>query len=157
MAYSTHSDLILWIDEDQLVELASSDSQASIESEDVQKVLDEVIASADAEIDSYCLNRWPDLRSKDPVPDEINKLSALIAIYYLFLRRQGVPEERRISYEDCIRKLELFSKGKITLGLDTDGNKASAGTDFYRTDASSDYTVPDDDERVYTKEKLAKM
>ena len=157
MAYSKHSDLVLWIEEGQLVELASQSAEATIADEPVKDVLVTVIAAADEEIDSYCLNRWPDLRTEDPVPDEIKKISALIAIYYLFLRRHGVPEDRRMSYEDCIAKLKLFAAGKIALGLDTSGNKAAAGTDSFQTDASSDYTVPDDDQRVFTEDKLSKL
>lgn len=157
MAYSKHSDLIKWIDEDALVQLASRSDQATITSTDVVAVLDEMIASADSLIDSYCLNRWSDLRSKDPVPDLINQMSVQIAIYYIFQRRQSVSEDRRLAYEDCVKHLKLFADGKTSLGLDTSGSKATAGDDFFQTDASSDYTVPSDDPRVFTKDKLDKF
>jgi len=157
MAYSTIEDLTRWIDSAQLLELASSSNEAVLTDDIVQAVLDEVIAAADAEIDSYCLNRWTDLRSKDPVPAEIKKMSTMIAIYFLYLRHGGAPEIRRASYEDCVSKLKLFAKGDIALGLDTSGNKAAAGTDSFQTDASSDYTVPPDDQRVFTEDKLDKF
>lgn len=157
MAYSQHSDLIKWIDQDQLVQLASQSDQATITEPDVVAVLDEMIASADSLIDSHCLNRWPDLRSESPVPDEINKISARIAIYYMFERGQGVPETRRLAFEDCMKQLNLFADGKISLGLDTSGNVAGAGENFFQTDASEDYTVPSDDKRVFTEDKLDKF
>lgn len=157
MAYSKHSDLIKWIDEDQLVQLASQSSEATILSEAVTDVLDEMIASADGLIDSHCLNRWPDLRSEDPVPDEINKISARIAIYYMFERGGGVPEARRLAYEDCMKQLKLFADGKISLGLDTSGSVAGAAEGIFDTDASDDYAVPTDDQRVFTEDKLDKF
>ena len=154
MAYCKHSDLIKWIEENALVQLASQSDQATIMSDPVIAVLDEMIASADSLIDSYCLNRWPDLRTEDPVPDLINQISAQIAIYYMFQRRQAISEDRRLAYEDCLKHLKLFADGKVSLGLDTSGNKAAAGTDSFQTDASSDYTVPSDDQRVFTEDKL---
>lgn len=157
MAYSLHDDLVKWIDVDQLVELASQSGEATIMSEAVIAVLDEMITSADSLIDSYCLNRWPDLRTEDPVPDMINQISARIAIYYMFERGGGVPEVRRLAFEDCMKQLKLFADGKISLGLDTDGNVAGAAEGAFDTDASSDYTVPDDDQRVFTEDKLDKL
>lgn len=157
MAYSQHSDLIKWIEEDSLVQLASQSDQATITEPDVVAVLDEMIASADSLIDSYCLNRWSDLRSEDPVPDLINQMSAQIAIYYMFQRRQMISEDRRLAYEDCVKHLNLFANGKISLGLDTSGNVAGAGENFFQTDASDDYTVPSDDKRVFTEDKLDKF
>lgn len=157
MAYSKHSDLIKWIDRDQLIQLASQSDQATIMSTDVVAVLDEMIASADSLIDSYCLNRWSDLRTEDPVPDMINQISARVAIYYLFERRSSISDDRRLAFEDCMKQLKLFADGKISLGLDTDGTKAGAGDDFFDTDASEDYTIPTDDKRVFTDEKLDKF
>jgi len=157
MAYCKHSDLIKWIEENALVQLASQSDQATIIDGTVKAVLDEMIASADSLIDSYCLNRWSDLRSEDPVPDLINQMSAQIAIYYMFQRRQMISEDRRLAYEDCLKHLKLFADGKISLGLDTSGNKAGAGDDFFQTDASTDYTIPSDDKRVFTDEKLDKF
>jgi len=157
MAYSEIIDLTKWIEEDQLVQLASQSDQATILDDPVMDVLNEMIASADSLIDSHCLNRWPDLRTEDPVPDEINKISARMAIYYMYERRGDAPEMRVLAYEDCLKQLKLFANGKIMLGLDTSGTKAEAGADAFQTDASENYVVPDDDKRVFTDDKLAKF
>ena len=160
MAYSLIPHLMFWIEEDRVLELCSNSKEAQITDDDITDMLNKAIEAADSEIDSFCLNRWPALRSEDPVPPEINKMSSHMAIYYLFLRRAGdheIPEARRVTYEDCIKKLKLFADNKIALGLDTEGNKAAAGEDSFRTDASTDYTIPSDDPRTYTPDVLEKL
>ena len=158
MAYSKISDLTKWIEEDEIIQLASQSGQATILSEEVVGVLNEVIASADAEIDSYLLGRWPSLRSYDPVPDEINRLSAQIAIYYLYLRRRAVSDSWLEQYRTCLRKLQAASDGKLSLGLDTAGAQAQEPNAQYRTDAKdTDADLDDDDPRKYTKDKLDKL
>jgi len=158
MAYSTITDLTKWIKEDDLIQLCTDTATDTIESASVTGVVNEMIASADAEIDGYLLGRWSGLRAYDPVPDEINRLSAQIAVFNLFLRNMEVPEDWRTRYEDCIRKLELASKGSLTLGLDTDGVQATEAEAQYRTDAlDDDDDLDDDDPRNYTQDKLGKL
>ncbi|HUU29373.1 MAG TPA: DUF1320 domain-containing protein [archaeon] len=150
MAYSTITDLTRWIDESELIRLSTDDPEATIQSADVVTVTGEAIQSADAEIDSYLLTRWPSLRSYDPVPDEINRLSAVIAVYNLYLRRRAVSEDWRRSYEDCKAKLEAAAQGEYTLGLDQEGNVAGSAEPAFRTDAEQD-------DRIYTDERLEKL
>lgn len=150
MAYSTITDLTRWIDAGELVRLCTADPEATLESEDVVSVAQEAIQCADAEIDSYLLGRWPALRLYDPVPDEINRLSAIIAVYNLYLRRRAVNEAWRSSYEDCRAKLAAASSGEYCLGLDGQGNPAAGAERAYRTDAQ-------EKDRVYNPEKLQKL
>jgi len=150
MAYSTLTDLTRWIDEDELVRLCSKDPNATIASQSVTSVVDEAIQSADAEIDSYLLGRWPGLRSYDPVPDELNRISALLAVYNLYLRRRAVSEHWRRCYEDCRAKLEAAAGGSNSLGLDESGTVATAPEASFRTDA-------EEDDRIYTADKLKKF
>ncbi|MEA1996011.1 MAG: phage protein Gp36 family protein [Gemmatimonadota bacterium] len=150
MAYSTITDLTRWIEHKELIRLCTTDSQATIESESVIGVVGEVIESADAQIDGCLLGRWPGLRDYDPVPDEINRLSAMIAIYNLYLRRRAVSESWRRCYEDCTARLEAAAKGHHSLGLDDQGTLAGSGGQIYRTDTR-------EEDRAFTDEKLEKF
>lgn len=150
MAYSTLTDLTRWIEEDELVALCTRDPEATAESDSVTAVAGEAIESADAEIDSYLLGRWPGLHSWSPVPDELNRLSSMIAVYNLYLRRRAVSEPWRRNYEDCLAKLKQASEGKLSLGLDDQGTRASSGSEACRTDA-------DDSTRVYNDDLLSRF
>ncbi len=150
MAYSTITDLTRWIEEEELIALCTRSSEATIESAEVTAVVDEAIASADGEIDGYLLARWPGLRDYSPVPDEINRISAVIAVYNLYLRRRAVTETWRSRYEDCRQRLEAAASGKFSLGLDDSGSVATPPEAACRTDA-------DETNRVYTEEKLKKL
>ena len=150
MAYSTVSDLTRWIDSDELVRLCSTDPSATIASADVLEVAGEAIESADSQIDSYLLGRWPGLRSYDPVPDEINRLSAIMAVYQLYLRRRAVSSDWRTSYQDSLDRLAAASRGELDLGLDDSGSTAAEPEEIYRTDAEQS-------DRKYSSEKLDKF
>ena len=110
----------------------------------------EVIESADSQIDSYLLGRWPGLRSYDPVPDEINRLSAIMAVYQLYLRRRAVSGDWRTSYQDCLDRLAAAARGELDLGLDDSGSTATEPDVAYRTDAV-------EEDRKYSREKLDKL
>ena len=150
MAYSTITDLTRWIEEEEVIALCTRSSEATIESAEVTAVVAEAIAGADAEIDGYLLARWPGLRDYSPVPDEINRISAVIAVYNLYLRRRAVTETWRRRYEDCRQRLEAAASGKFSLGLDDSGSVATSPEAPCRTDA-------DETDRVYTDEKLKKF
>jgi len=150
MAYSAITDLTRWIDAQELVRLCTTDPDATIGSESVTSVAEEAIESADAQIDSYLLGRWPGLRGYDPVPDEINRISATLAVYNLYLRRRAVTDTWRSVYEDCKAEFKAASKGEHSLGLDDSGSVASHTERSYRTDA-------EEQDRVYTEDRLKKL
>ncbi len=150
MAYCTITDLTRWIDSDELVRLCSNDDEATIASTDVVAVTGEAIQSADSQIDSYLLGRWPGLRSYDPVPDEIGRISAVLAVYQLYLRRRAVNSMWRTSYQDCLERLTAASRGELDLGLNEDGGTAAGPEAPYRTDAL-------ETDRVYDREKMDKF
>jgi phage gp36-like protein len=150
MAYSSITDLTRWIEEAELVALCTRDPEATLADPEVTAVASEAIQSADAEIDSFLLGRWPGLRTFDPAPDEINRLSANIAVYNLYLRRRAVSDHWRRSYEDCRGRLAEAASGSYSLGLDTAGAVAVSPSESFRTD-----TTPE--ERAYTTEKLRKL
>lgn len=150
MAYSTITDLSRWIDSNELVRLCSTDPAATIASADVLAVAGEAIESADSQIDSYLLGRWPGLRGYSPVPDEINRISTIMAVYQLYLRRRAVGSDWRASYQDCLERLAAASRGELDLGLDDSGGTAARPENVYRTDAR-------EEDRAYTRDKLDKF
>ena len=150
MAYSTIADLTRWIEEDELVRLCTIDPNATLQSGDVAAVCGEAIQNADARIDSFLLGRWPGLREYVPVPAEINRLSAMLAVYHLYLRKRAVSGDWRQSCEDCIAALRAASRGELSLGLDESGAVAGSAGAAYRTDAVAE-------DRIYTAERLEKF
>ena len=77
-------------------------------------VTDRAIADADSEINSYCESQYDIPFSSTPTM--IRKVSVDIAIYNLYARRKGAPEDRRQRYKDAIRYLKDVANGVVTLG-----------------------------------------
>ncbi len=138
MAYSTQSDLLEQISEDKLIQLTDDLDAGTIDAD----VITRAIADADAQIDSYCGTRYEVPLS--PVPVVVRKLSVDIAIYNLYARRKGVPEDRQKRFEDAIRFLKDVSKGIATLGADEPADDSDSGPEAT--------TVKTD--RVFTSDKM---
>lgn len=85
-------------------------------------VVDECIAKADAEIDSYLGVKYTVPFST--VPARVESLSQDIAIYYLFTRRSVTPEMREINYKNAIAYLRDVAAGKAVL---IDGSTEASG------------------------------
>ena len=100
------------IDDDILVQLTDDDDAGVIDSD----IIVRAIADADAEIDSYCGTKYDVPFSTVPVM--IRKMSVDIAIYNLYARRRGAPEDRKERYDDAISFLKDISKGIASLGGD---------------------------------------
>ena len=150
MAYSTLTDLTRWIDQTELVRLCSSDPAATIASTDVVAVAGEAIESADSQIDGCLLARWPSLRGFSPVPAEINRISALLALYNLYLRRRSVTEQWQLARDQCVARLEAAARGEVSLGLDQAGATAPSSRAAYQTDAN-------EESRKFTDEALDRL
>jgi len=110
--YCTLTDMQEQIPESDLISLTDDADAGIIDT----SVTDRAIADADAEIDGYCGKRYA--VPFTTVPPVIRKLSVDIAIYNLFARRQGAPEDRRNRYKDAIKFLENVAKGLVSLGED---------------------------------------
>lgn len=137
MSYSEKSDILEQLDEDILIQL-TDDNDAGIVDDDV---VTRAIADADATIDVYCQGRYT--VPLNPVPDKIRQTSVNIAIYNLYARRKGAPEDRKDRYKDEIRFLEKVAKDEIKLGTAT-----PAPTD---TGGSVDI---DQSDRIFTRDKM---
>lgn len=122
MAYSTLSDLEKYLDPEQIVELSDDDKNGTPDA----PIIAEMIAAADSDIDSYLANKYTTPFSS-PVPQIVKKLSAKMAIYYLWLRRKEseVPEKWATEYENMMELLREIAKGDVTLGDVAVGNERS--------------------------------
>ena len=121
MAYCTQADLLEQISQDKLIQLTDDDDAGIVDSDMVTRA----IADADAEIDSYCGTKYDIPFS--PVPVMIRKVSVDIAIYNLYARRQGAPEDRKERYDDAISFLKDIAKGIASLGSDAPSVDDDAG------------------------------
>jgi phage gp36-like protein len=112
MAYCTLPDIKEQIPEAELVQLTDDDALSEIDT----SVIDRSIADADAEIDSYCAERYA--VPFDPVPLLVRKYSVIIVIYNLFMRRGDIPDDRETNYNNAIKFLLNLTKGLVSIGAD---------------------------------------
>jgi phage gp36-like protein len=122
MAYCTLADLKEQIREEDLIQLTDDESLEIINEDRINRA----IADADAEIDGYCSTRFATLPFSS-VPVFIRKCSVDIAIYNLFSRRRGAPEDRLQRYKDTIKFLSNVANGTISLGGDAPAEDDDAG------------------------------
>ncbi|MFH1984125.1 MAG: DUF1320 domain-containing protein [Pseudomonadota bacterium] len=112
MAYCTQSDMLEQISQDEVIQLTDDAGSGAIDAD----VVTRAIADADGEIDAYCGKRYAVPFST--VPAIIRKLSVDMAIYNLFARREGAPDDRSKRYDSAIRLLRDVGKGAVSLGAD---------------------------------------
>jgi phage gp36-like protein len=110
--YCAQEDLLERISEALLIELSDDGETGQVDA----SVVARAIADADAEIDGYVGTRHQVPLS--PVPALIRKVSVELAIYHLYSRRMGAPEEWRQRYQDNVRLLRDVAAGKVSLGAD---------------------------------------
>jgi phage gp36-like protein len=137
MAYSTITDIKKLLPEESVIQLTDDENLGVVN----QTRLDESIAQADAEIDSYCGSRYTVPFAV--VPDIVKKLSVDIAIYNLYSRRvEEIPETRASRYRNAIRQLEGIAKGIISIGETAIAEEG--GPESNKTD----------DDRIFTRDTL---
>lgn len=140
MSYSALTDIKKLIPETVVIQLTDDENAGSLN----QARVDEAIASADAEIDSYCGGRYT--VPFTTVPDIVKKISVDIAIYNLYSRRvEVIPETRAERYKNAIRQLEAIATGKISIG-ETEEDVPETGGVKINTTA---------DDRIFTKDTLS--
>ena len=115
MAYSTQADILARISPEELSQL-TSEAEGVIDS----SIVDEMIATADGEIDGYVAVRYS-VPLEDP-PKLIKVCSISIALYRLFERRSnrlgGINDAIKSGYENAIHTLKAIAGGKLSLGVD---------------------------------------
>ena len=139
MGYCAQSDLLEQISDDKLTQLTDDADTGSIDAD----VITRSIADADAEIDGYCGRRYT--VPFTTVPAIIRKVSVDIALYNLYARRKGAPDDRQSRYDNAIKLLLNVSKGLITLGAD----------DPDSTPASSNTPEISQSDRIFTRDKMS--
>jgi len=127
MAYSTQADILNQVDLDTLVQLTDDEGLGEIDA----VVLARAIADADATIDAYLQGRYSVPLAT--VPDKVRQVSADVAIFHLYSRKDAVPENRRSRYEDAIGFLKAVAAGTIALGVnspaaETSGNEVEVAS-----------------------------
>lgn len=111
MSYTTQQEIIDRIGQAEFEVLADRDQDGTVD----PAAVDQAIADADAEIDSYLSARYE--VPLDPVPNVIARLAVDLAVYRLADRAGTWSEERRKRYEDGIALLKSISKGEAGLGV----------------------------------------
>ena len=123
MAYSTKEDLIKASSERDIIQL-SDDARAKVIDEGV---VTEAISKADALIDSYIGGRYRVPLTN--VPLVIGDISAQLAIYFLWERRQrqNMPASLMEIYKNLIARLKQIHEGTIDLPIAEIGGGAASG------------------------------
>ena len=140
MAYSTLDDIKKLLPEETIIQLTDDENLGVVN----QGRVDEAIAQADAEINSYCASKYT--VPFTTVPAIAKKISVDLAIYNLYSRKVDIiPETRAERYKNAIRQLEGISKGTISLGVDP----APAAT----TEGGAETNITTSD-RIFTKDSM---
>jgi phage gp36-like protein len=140
MPYCTLTDIKKLIPEASIIQLTDDENTGAV----VTSRVDEAIAQADAEIDSYCGNKYSVPFST--VPDIVKKCSVDISIYNLYSRRvEEIPATRADRYKNATRQLEGISKGIISIGEDPEpAAPTQGGVETNKTES----------DRVFTRDSL---
>lgn len=117
MTYASQQNMIDRFGEDELIQLTDRDSLGAIDAAVVARAL----ADADAEINGYLSTRYT--LPLSPVPAVLEKLACDIARYQLFENKAVDTVKER--YENSIRFLKDVVSGKVTLGVDGNGEQAA--------------------------------
>ena len=137
--YATQADILEQLDEDILIQLTDDADAGAVDADMVTRA----IADADAEIDGYCGKRYSVPFST--VPAIIRKFSVDIAIYNLYARRKGAPDDRKARYDNAVKFLSNVAKGIISLGEnDPDSTPASEAPEIEGEDRIFTRTTMED-------------
>lgn len=118
MGYCELEDIEKYLDPDQVMDLSDDDNDEVPD----PAVIAEVIAAADADLDSYLGNRYT-VPFSPPVPVIVRKLSARMAIHYLYLRRKEamIPDKWVDDYNNLLEMLREIARGEISIGVPSVG------------------------------------
>lgn len=130
MAYCTIADIQDRISEQDLIRLTDDENTGAM---DTGKI-DDAIAEAAAEIDSYCAKRHT-VPFSDPAPAMISKICKDIAVYNLWSLQNAVPENAADRHKKAVSYLKDIAAGTVQLGgdapaeVDYDGPEASTSSE----------------------------
>lgn len=118
--YIIKDDIIEQLPEETLKQLTDDEGLDAINDGRV----DAAIEDAEGEVNGYLQSRYSTPLS--PVPAVVKKFTTDIAIYNLYARRLGAPEDREKRYKNAVKFLENVSRGIVTLGADSPQQTTSA-------------------------------
>lgn len=110
MTYCTLTDLQDRFGEPEILQLSDHAGAGTLD----ETTVDQAIADADAEIDSYLAGVFA--LPLATIPANLTRIACDITRYRLY--HEAHPEVVLERYKVAIRYLELVAQGKITLGLD---------------------------------------
>ncbi|NVO00756.1 MAG: DUF1320 domain-containing protein [Geobacteraceae bacterium] len=116
MAYISYEELKINLSERLIIQLTDDNKLGQ---PDMAKV-DQAIAKAMAEVDGYCVVKYPDkVPFKDPVPEVVKTAVFDITIYRLFCLKENMPENRLTQYKSAVATLRDIAGGRVGLGIPT--------------------------------------
>lgn len=136
--YITETDLE--IPDATLIELTDDEGAGEVNTD----VVNRVITDAEAEFDGYVGRRYTvPLTSGLPVAA---RCCRVIAKYYLYQRRDVLPDNLKTEYDNVIRFLRDVAKGIVSMGADpAPAKESSQGIEIETSD------------RVFSRDKLSGM
>jgi len=160
VAYCKISDLLAWIEEADMVGMCSREEEAVVADDAVTDVLNAVIKTAGAKIDSYLIGRFGSELRTGTTPPLVEQACAQLAVYYLYLRRRAVDEDWQTNFEEIIAWLADLRDGKGELLLvESTGEVVDEPSDSIQHDAqvlvNSDLNTYD--RRNYTPSKQRRL
>ncbi len=139
--YCTIDDIKKLLPEELLIQLTDDEGLNRVNDARV----DEAIAQAGAEIDSYCATKYAVPFAT--VPPIVKKCSVDMAIYNLYSRRvEKTPETRVDRYNNAVKLLSNIAKGVVSIGADPAPTEQATGDQISGTKEASD--------RVVTRSKM---
>lgn len=130
MAYSTIDDLRSAFETDYVDQLSDDPTGQTADA----TIVSDCIARADGRIDSYLGVRY--VVPLTTVSEEIRSMSAIIAMYFLFLRRSWTMQDNvKQAYDSCVEHLKDISNGEaVAVGA----TRSSSATAYFNAD-TQDY------------------
>ena len=114
--YCAKADILDLLEEQLLIQLTDDEGTGLVNDARVAKAIED----ACGEVDGYLGSRYP--LPLVTVPAIVRKCAVDIAIYNLFSRTVGAPEERRDRFKDSVAFLSKVGSGTLGLGAgDPDG------------------------------------
>ena len=107
--YCAKGDLLKTFPEARIIEMTDDAGAGTAD----DAVITRAIGKASGEIDAYCGQRYA--LPLTPVPDVVRDYCADMAIYHLFARRAGAPDEWKNKYDRAVAFFKDVAAGKATL------------------------------------------
>lgn len=148
MAYSTLADMVLVKWERVLLQLCPTGDPPVVDA----AVVSEAIAQADGLVDIYLSKRFTTPLTA-PVPAAVKHFSLAIALYFLYGRESGAPDDVRKRYEDAIALLEKIAANELGLSSALGGASVEppfGQVDLYTTRKMTMNAFGDSDEATTT-------